>query len=128
MARWWREWTGQAPSSNLRCVGDDEIERLARDVGLAPYELRQLISLGEEGADLLLKRMAVLDLDKDEVSRTERRTFQDMQRVCTMCESRRFCTRELANNPDSSEWKDYCLNAASLIALSTLPWASRREW
>jgi hypothetical protein len=29
--------------------------------------------------------MAALDLDQNEVARTERATFQDLQRVCTVC-------------------------------------------
>lgn len=83
---------------------------------------------GSQAADLLLERLAALDLDKDEIARAERRTFQDMQRVCTLCESRRLCARQLGENPGDPEWKDYCPNAAMLIALNSLPWASRREW
>lgn len=126
--RWWQEWTEAAPGAALRCMAEEQVERLAEDVGLTPYELRRLANLGPDAADLLLRRMAALDLDKNEVGRAERRTFQDMQRVCAMCESRRRCTRDLVNHADSPVWKDYCPNAATLIALNALPWGSRSEW
>lgn len=128
IARWWQEWTEAAPASTLRCCAEDEVERLARDVGLTPHELRSLAKRGPDAADLLLRRMAALDLDQDEVARVERRTFQDMQRVCAMCAKHRLCARDLARDADSPDWKDYCPNAATLMALNAQPWAARSEW
>jgi hypothetical protein len=120
--RWWRDWW-EMPESGLAYLGEEEIARVAKDVGVSTSDLRRLMSLGSDGDDLLLGRMVALGLDKDEVLRLERGTFQDMQRVCAMCESHRLCARNLAADPDSSGWKDYCPNAATLIALSALPWA-----
>lgn len=128
IAQWWRAWTGAMPAMKLRCLGEEEVDQLAKDVGVSPAELRALANRGSDGADLLLHRMAALDLDKDEVSRIERRTFQDMQRVCTLCESKRRCARNLTADADSPAWKDYCPNAETLMALNALPWAARREW
>jgi hypothetical protein len=129
ISRWWRDWmrTGSA-LSELKCCGEDEVERMAKDVGVSAAELRKLVRRGPEAADFLLRRMAVLDLDRDEVSRTEPRTFQDLQRVCTLCESRRRCARDLGRDPADTEWESYCPNAATLKALNALPWAARREW
>lgn len=93
-----------------------------------PSDLRRLASLGPESADLLLRRMAALDLDRNEVSRVARGTFHDLQLACTMCESHGLCARELARDSANPAWKDYCPNAATLIALNALPWAARREW
>ena len=42
------------------------------------------------------------------------RTFQDLQRVCAMCESHRRCARDLARDSAIPAWKDYCPNAATL--------------
>ena len=39
---------------------------------------------GPEAADLLARRIAALDLNKDEVATAVPRTLQDLQRVCTM--------------------------------------------
>lgn len=95
--QWWRGWTRRSAARlELRCRGEDEVERMAKDVGVSACELRRLASLGPDSADLLLRRMAALDLDRNEVSRTEPRAFQDLQRVCTMCNHHRRCRRDLA--------------------------------
>jgi hypothetical protein len=129
ISRWWRDWmrTGSA-LSELKCCGEDAVERMAKDVGVSAAELRKLVRRGPEAADFLLRRMAALDLDRNEVSRTEPGTFQDLQRVCTLCESRRRCARDLGRDSADTEWESYCPNAATLKALNALPWAARREW
>jgi Family of unknown function (DUF6455) len=124
--QWCRDWiTGD---SQLKCCGEETVERMAQDVGVSVSELRRLASLGPESADLLLRRMEALDLDRNEVSQTTPETFRDLQRTCTMCESHRRCARDLARDSAIPAWKDYCPNAATLIALNALPWSSRREW
>ena len=83
---------------------------------------------GTWAANLLLERMAVLDLDPAEVAQVGPQTFRDLQRVCSLCESKRRCTRDLAHDATAPRWEDYCPNAQTLMALDVLPWASRREW
>jgi hypothetical protein len=126
--QWWRDWIRQGSALELKCFGEEEVKLIAKDVGVSPSELRRLASLGPESADLLLSRMAALDLDRNEVSRIERGTFHDLQLACKMCESHRLCARDLARDSANPAWKDYCPNAATLVALNALPWAARREW
>ncbi len=126
ISQWWRNLTGG--DSVLRCCADEEIARMAQDAGVSAAEFRKLSQLGPEGADLLLRRMEALDLDPKEVGATERRTLQDLQRVCAMCESHRRCVRDLARDAENPVWEDYCPNAETLNALNKMPWASRREW
>jgi hypothetical protein len=118
--QWCRDWTRRGSVSELKCFGEEEVKLIAKDVGVSPSELRSLADFGPEAADLLLRRMAALGLDRNEISRTERRTFKDLQRVCTMCESHRRCARDLAHDSADQTWKDYCPNAATLIALNAL--------
>ncbi len=126
--QWWRDWATSGPEPELKCFGDAEVERIAKDVGVSASELRTLAMFGPEAADLLLRRMAALDLDRNEIARIEPQTFQDLQRVCVMCEHHRRCARDFAHDPASEAWKEYCPNAATLIALNALPWAARRDW
>jgi len=70
MAQWWRDWIRAGSAlAELKCCGEDEVERLAKDLGMSASELRGLASRGPHSADLLLQRMAALDLDRNEVSR-----------------------------------------------------------
>jgi len=101
---------------------------MAQDAGVSVTEFRRLVKESPESADLLLQRMASLDLDRGEVSRIEPQTFRDLQRVCTMCESRGRCARDLKRDSADPVWEDYCPNADTLMALNKLPWAARREY
>jgi hypothetical protein len=126
--QWCRDWVKSGPESELNCFGDAEVERIAKDVGVSASELRTLAMFGPEAADLLLRRMAAFDLDRNEVARIEPQTFQDLQRVCIMCDHHRRCAQDFARDSASEEWKNYCPNAATLIALDALLWAARHEW
>jgi hypothetical protein len=128
IAQLWRIWIKPSVALDLECCGDEEVERMANDFRMSASELRAVASRGPESADLLLDHMAALDLDRNEVSQTQGRTFQDLQRVCMMCESRRRCARDLARDSEAPAWKDYCPNATTLLALDSLPWAARNEW
>src|SRR5262245_65822890 len=78
ISQWWREWTRRGSTRlELKCCGEEEVERMAKDIGVSAAELRTLANSGPDSADPLLRRMAALDLDRNEVSRTEPRTFQD---------------------------------------------------
>jgi hypothetical protein len=127
--QWWRNWRGRAfTSPSWACCGEYEVERMAHDLGMPSSELRKIADHGPDAADLLLRRMAELDLDSKEVAATAPGTFQDLQRLCTLCESRRQCARDLGRDPNDKAWEDYCPNVAMLKLLDSMPWASRREW
>lgn len=126
IARICRAWA--ASSSELKYCGEEGVERIAKDAGVSVSELRRLASEGPQSAELLLGRMAALDLDRNEVARIESQVFRDLQRVCTMCESHGRCARELMRDSADPAWKNYCPNAETLMELDALPWASRREW
>jgi hypothetical protein len=124
--QWWLGLFGSR--ADLGSCDEHDLERMAHDVGVLTSELRTLAQRGPRSADLLLRRMEALDLNQSEVARTERATFQDLQRVCSLCDCKRPCARDLARDPFNRSWKAYCPNAQTLTSLSSLPWASRREW
>jgi glycerol-3-phosphate dehydrogenase len=126
--QWWQAWTSNGPAlANPCCSAESEVERIAIDIGMSAAELRRLISQGPEAADLLLRRMAALDLDHKEVAQVEPKTFRDLQRICTMCESHRQCARHLSRDAGNSAWENYCPNVATLKALNAMPWSWQRE-
>jgi len=125
LVKWWRSWT---EGDQFEDCTKWEVERMAKDVGVSPAELRGLANLGANSADLLLHRMAALDLDREEVSMTAPMTFQEMQRVCSFCQHHRHCARDLARQAADPAWREYCPNVATLLALDAMPWAVRREW
>jgi hypothetical protein len=126
------QWIWNQSRSNslahLQSCAEQEVERIARDSGISASDFRELVSLGPNASDPLERRMAALDLDPVEVSEVAPETFRDLQRVCSICQSHRRCLRDLARDHAKPEWKDYCPNVETLMALDTMPWTSRREW
>ena len=99
-----------------RCCKED-LERIAADAGVSGSELRILAGKSRDAADLLYRRMAVLDLDPDEVGRGEPGVLRDLQKLCSMCESRKRCVLDFARGGVNASWEDYCPNAMTLRAL-----------
>jgi len=129
LKQWWRNWRAARSSlSELTCFAEDGVERMAHELGMSASELRALAKRGPDSENLLVRRMAALDLDAKEVAAIELAAFRDLQRVCTMCESRGRCARELARNPSSPSWEEHCPNVETLKALGALPWKTRGEW
>jgi len=112
-----RDWLAAHSDAELRCFEAEDIQRMARDAGVSAGELRELARYRPDSADLLLRRMAALHLDRNEVLRTEPQTLHDLQRVCTLCRDHGRCARDLAHDSADPRWKDYCPNAATLAAL-----------
>lgn len=130
IADWWRDRAHNvACPADLAACSPDDIGQMAWDVGLTTYDLQRLVRHGSHAADLLLRRMAALDLDREEIAEADRAALLDLQRVCTSCASKRRCRRDLARRPDDRVWQDYCPNVATLKMLEEeQPWWSRREW
>ena len=123
-----REWMAAERAAELRLCGEEAVERMAADAGVTAGELRELAGRNSCSADLLLERMAALDLDPNEVDCIEPQVFHDLQRVCTMCEHHGRCARDMERDCADPAWKNYCPNVETLAELNTLPWASRAEW
>jgi hypothetical protein len=125
----WRrccDWIGGS-TAGFEYLDEQDFERMAHDAGVTTGEFCKLVRRGSGSADLLLKRMAALDLDKNEVLKLEPHVFRDLQRVCTMCERQGRCKHDIARDPSDPAWKNYCPNSETLMDLDALPWASRAE-
>jgi hypothetical protein len=116
LARWWR-------NMNIRCrklaeldsCGPAEVGRIARDLGVSRAELSVLA--GKWPDDLLSRRLQQVNLERAELAHVEPQVLRDLERVCTLCGSKRKCNHDLANNPSDSAWIEYCPNATTLDAL-----------
>ena len=117
-ARWWRNWNGRRKARlDLDCCGAVEVERIARDMGVSGADLSILAGKRPDAADLLYWRMNEVHLDRKEITQREPEVMRDLQRVCTVCGSKRRCEHELAKNPSDPAWQIYCPNATTLSVL-----------
>ena len=74
-----------------------------------------------ERAQLLPRRMAALDIDRDKLARLEPSTVRELVERCGACDSPEKCEWDLRQVPADPAWRDYCPNAATLMALARLP-------
>jgi hypothetical protein len=71
-----------------------------------------------ERAQLLPRRMAVLDIDPDKLACVKPSTVRELVERCTACQSPEQCEWDLRQDPANPAWQAYCPNAATLMALA----------
>jgi hypothetical protein len=74
-----------------------------------------------ERAQLLPRRLAALDLDRDRLARGKPLTVRELVERCTACEHPEQCAWDLREDPANPAWQAYCPNAATLMELANEP-------
>lgn len=111
--RWLRDWSRRrARLAELASCGPAEMEHMARDLGMSRGELSVLAGKWPDSADLLSRRLEQVNL-----SSVEPEVLRDLERVCTVCGSKRKCEYDLTIHPSSGVWTGYCPNAPTISAL-----------
>jgi hypothetical protein len=129
IARWGERPARPTPAhGELHCYSAEEVDRLARLLGVPSVELRVVET--ERNAELLNRRMAALGLDPNEFAGLEPALMRDMQGLCTQCESRTQCLDDFArhaSDPTWEGWRQYCPNQSVLNMLNILQKCGRPE-
>lgn len=70
-------------------------------------------------ASLLYRRMALIEIDRNELAKDEPLLFRELQGLCALCPSKDRCAAELieAIGEHSEGWREYCPNASALDVL-----------
>jgi hypothetical protein len=119
LGRRWRERAGRRNTvAALDGCGPTEAARIARELGVGGAELRVLAGKWPDSSDLLSRRMKEIKLDVDATAPIEAQVLRDLQRVCTLCASKRTCQHDLVRNPSDPAWREYCPNATTLTVLA----------
>src|SRR5712692_1160252 len=117
-ARWWLNWKHRRGAmAEIDCYDREDVERLARDVGVSRADLCILAGKWPDSLNLLSKRLEQVKLDAGNIAQTEPYVLRDLQRVCTLCASKRRCEHDLARKLSDPVWEEYCPNAPTLHAL-----------
>ena len=115
IADWWRKHAEVRDNqANLSALGPDELARVAQDVGIPASDLRKLAQHCADAADLLEYRIASLGLSACELAHDAPAQLRDMERLCTMCEHKGRCARDLAADSSDPIWRRYCPNEGTL--------------
>ena len=111
---WWRR------QGELNALGNNEIGRVAAELGITTDTLRDLVAGGPDAANLLFERMRALGISKAEVHKTAQGVMWDLERTCACCNKEGVCAKDLAKRPDDPVWQSYCPNAFTFDALLKL--------
>jgi len=115
---WWRTWSRRRRRlAELQSCGAAEVEHIARDLGMSRAGLTVLAGKWPDATDLLSQRMEQVDLSRAELALAEPQVLRDLERVCTLCGSKRKCEYDLMVHPSLPAWTEYCPNAPTINAL-----------
>jgi hypothetical protein len=120
LARWWRVFASRRSTvAALADWGPAEAARIAHDISVSgAAELRVLAGKWPDSTDLLSRRMRQINLDAAKIVQVEPQVVRDLERVCTLCTSKRRCSRDFAKGRSASSWQAYCPNTMTLRALT----------
>ena len=95
----------------------EQVMQTAKDLGVAPNQMRELMNKGPGAADLLEKMLLALHVDPQKIAKANPAVMRDLQRLCIACANKKQCSHELARGTAAEHFRDYCPNAFTLDAL-----------
>jgi hypothetical protein len=115
---WRRTLSKRRATNELAACPPSELMRIASDVGLNSDDLVRLCHSHIGPSELLPRRLRLLGIDPEFVRHAAPTTFRDLVRVCASCKASRHCARDLARGNVQAGMDGYCLNGASIDALT----------
>jgi hypothetical protein len=112
-----RLWRRQMALKELQDIGLAGQDVIARDVGIAPYQLGRLAASGRRDTDALTRLLAALRLKRATIEREQPEVARDLELVCAECGSERRCLKDLDAWRSPREFHKYCPNVATIAAL-----------
>jgi hypothetical protein len=116
----WSNWLRRrADIREIRELGNGEAAKIARELNIQPTDLDTLVHQGPHAADELPGLLARLDIDRDLLAKTQPLVLRDMTRVCTSCQQKHRCNRDLDAGTSEQHYAEYCLSASTIDDLKT---------
>ena len=103
--------------SEMREMDAANFGRIASELRMSSADLEALVRQGPHAADELPNMLAALGVDQEDLARTEPLVLRDMERVCSLCNHKRQCDRDLAAGTAAAHYQEYCGNADTIDGL-----------
>ncbi len=117
IADWVNHYRGVRQDDAFWSCNRDQVQQVAKDLGITAHDLREVAERGPHAADLLEKLLVALDIDPAALARSNPATLRDLQRLCSACGNKGRCERELVKGSAAAQFRKYCPNAFTLDAL-----------
>jgi hypothetical protein len=103
--------------NELGTCGPDEVMRMAKEIGVTPSQLHELVSKGPGTADLLKSMLVALHVDTKVLADLDPLIMRELQWLCITCSNKKRCKHELAKGTATQHFREFCPNAVSLDEL-----------
>ena len=103
--------------NELRQLDRADFDRIANDLRIAPDDLDELVRHGKHADDELPKMLDQLGISAEGLGRAQPPLLRDMERVCSLCNHKGQCDRDLAACTAAENYHGYCANASTLESL-----------
>ena len=97
--------------------GPDEVMRMAKDIGVTPSQLQELVRKGPDSANLLKRMLVALHVDPKIIADMDPLVMREMQWLCITCNNKKRCEHELAKGTATKHFHEFCPNAVSIDEL-----------
>ncbi|MGY3078251.1 hypothetical protein ACVWZZ_004659 [Bradyrhizobium sp. LM6.10] len=102
--------------NEIRQLDRADFDRIAQDLRIAPDDLEELVRHGKHAADELPKMLEQLGISAERLGRAQP-LLRDMERVCSLCNQKGQCDRELADGTAAENYRGFCANSSTLESL-----------
>ena len=97
--------------------GPDEVMRMAKDIGVTPSQLQELVRKGSDSANLLKNMLVALHVDPKIIADIDPLVMREMNWLCITCNNKKRCKHELAKGTATEHFYEFCPNAVSIDEL-----------
>ena len=97
--------------------GPDEVMRMAKDIGVTPSQLQELVRKGPDSAKLLKSMLIALHVDPKIIAGMDPLVMRELNLLCITCSNKKRCQHELAKGTATEHFHEFCPNAVSLAEL-----------
>ena len=80
-------------------------------------ELREMREMDATNFGRIASELRMSSADLEALARTEPLVLRDMERVCSLCNHKRQCDRDLAAGTAAAHYEQYCGNAPTIDGL-----------
>ncbi|MGC2824447.1 MAG: hypothetical protein WA322_09455 [Pseudolabrys sp.] len=104
-------------NSEFGMCGPDEVMRMAKEIGVTPSQLHELVSKGPGNANLLNTMLVALHVDPKVLADMDPLIMRELRWLCITCSNKKRCEHELAKGTATEHFREFCPNAVSLDQL-----------
>jgi hypothetical protein len=117
IADWVGNYRNATGNSEFGMCGPDEVMRMAKEIGVTPSQLHELVSKGPGNANLLKTMLVALHVDPKVLADMDPLIMRELRWLCITCSNKKRCEHELAKGTAPEHFREFCPNAVSLDEL-----------